>query len=98
LIVTAFQTVPVLAQDYGEASRGSALASQVCATCHGIRHGENSPNPLAPPFAVIAATRGMSETALNVALQSPHRVMPNIMLEPQERADIIAYILTLKPN
>jgi len=94
----AILSAPTWAQDYGEASRGSALALRVCIVCHGVRHGENSTNPLAPPFAVIAATRGMSAVALNVALLSPHRAMPNIMLDSQERADVIAYILTLKPN
>ena len=88
----------VSAQEYGDASRGSAVATGVCIACHGVRRGENSINPLAPPFSVIAATKGMSTMALNVALQTPHRAMPNIMLESQERADVVAYILTLKSN
>jgi mono/diheme cytochrome c family protein len=87
---------PAGAQEYGDASHGSALALRVCVACHGVRKGENSPNPLAPPFTVIAETRGMSAMALNVALLSPHRAMPNIMLDPQERADVVAYILGLK--
>jgi mono/diheme cytochrome c family protein len=89
---------PAWAQDHGDVRRGSVLALRVCIACHGVRPGENSNNPLAPPFAVIAETKGMSAIALNVALLSPHRAMPNIMLEPQERADVIAYILTLKSN
>jgi hypothetical protein len=48
------------------------------------------------PSGTIAETNGMSEMALNVALQTPHRAMPNIMLDPQERADVVAYILSLK--
>jgi mono/diheme cytochrome c family protein len=88
--------VPARAQDHGDAGRGAALALHVCVACHGVRKDELSNDPQAPPFSVIAATRGMSAMALNVALLSPHRAMPNIMLEPQERADIIAYILRLK--
>jgi hypothetical protein len=38
----------------------------------------------------------MSAMALNVALLTPHHAMPNIMLDPQERADVIAYVLSLK--
>jgi len=87
---------PAGAQEYGDASRGSALALRVCVACHGVRKGEASLNPLAPPFTVIADSRGMSAMALNVALLSPHRAMPNIMLDPQERADVVAYILSLK--
>ena len=36
--------------------------------------------------------------ALNVSLLSSHRSMPNIVLDPQERADVVAYILSLKSN
>ena len=89
---------PALAQEYGDASRGLTLALRVCAGCHGVRQGENSTHPLAPAFYFIAEIRGMSAMALNVALLSPHRDMPNIMLQPQDRADVIAYILTLKPK
>jgi mono/diheme cytochrome c family protein len=71
---------------------------RICVACHGVHKNELSNNPQAPPFSVIAATRGMSAMALNVALLSPHRSMPNIMLDAQERADIVAYILALKAD
>ena len=86
------------AQDHGDVKRGSVLALGVCIACHGVRHGEESNNLLAPPFAEIAESKGMSAIALNVALLSPHHAMPNIMLDPQERADVIAYILSLKSH
>ena len=89
---------PAHSQEYGDAGRGSTLAVRVCVACHGVRKGEDSTNPLAPSFTVIAETRGMSPMALNVALLSPHQAMPNIMLDAQERADIVAYILTQRPN
>jgi hypothetical protein len=38
----------------------------------------------------------MTSIALSAALNTSHRSMPNIMLSPDERADIIAYILSLK--
>jgi len=98
LTAAALLSGPVSAQEYGDASRGSAVATGTCIACHGVRRGENSINPLAPPFAIIAATKGISAMALNVALQTPHRAMPNIMLDSQERADVVAYILTLKSN
>jgi hypothetical protein len=53
-----------------------------------------SPNANAPP--AIASIPGMIATALSAALNTPHRVMPNIMLVADEQADIIAYILSLK--
>ena len=39
---------------------------------------------------------GMTAMALQVALQSPHKTMPNLMLEPDELRNLIAYFLTLK--
>jgi hypothetical protein len=45
---------------------------------------------------MIAATPGMTSIALTAALLTSHRLMPNIMLEPDERRDVIAYILSLK--
>ena len=51
---------------------------------------------MALAFTVIADVRGMSAMALHVALQTSHRSMPNIVLDPQERADVVAYILSLK--
>jgi mono/diheme cytochrome c family protein len=84
------------AQDDGDPSRGRDLAVRVCAACHGIRAGQDSPDLLAPPFAVIARVRGMSRLALTVALQTSHQAMPNLVLSPDERADVAAYILSLK--
>jgi len=95
-VAAVLASLPVAAQERGDADRGARLARQVCIACHGIRPGESSVNPSAPPFDAIAATRGMSEMALNVALLSPHREMPNIVLDARERADIAAYILGMK--
>jgi mono/diheme cytochrome c family protein len=98
LVVLAVGTAgtPLGAQERGDAERGAQLARSVCIACHGIRPGENSVNPEAPPFPAIAASRGMSAMALHVALLSPHRAMPNIVLDARERADIVAYILGMK--
>ena len=98
-LVAAFLLgTPALAQDHGDAKRGSVLALGICAVCHSVSKGGSSTNPSAPPFRAIAETKGMSEMALSVALQTPHHAMPNIMLDPQERGDVIAYILSLKDD
>ena len=55
-----------------------------------------APNSQAPPFPTIASTPGMTSIALSAALMTSHRLMPNIILEPDERRDVIAYILSLK--
>jgi len=89
---------PVFALEPGNAHRGLELAHSTCAVCHGTRKGEKSTNRRAPPFNAIAKVKGMSAMALNVALLSSHRSMPNIVLDAQERADVIAYILTLSAD
>ena len=85
------------AQDEGDARQGQAFAQRVCAKCHAVRRGQgDSPNPNAPTFPVIAEVPGMTAMALTVVLQSAHNAMPDLVLEPQERRDVIAYILSLR--
>jgi cytochrome c len=50
----------------------------------------------APRFQAIASIPGMTDIALSAALNTSHHSMPNIMLAPDEQADIIAYILSRK--
>jgi mono/diheme cytochrome c family protein len=77
--------------------RGLTLARRLCGDCHAIERGRTtSPNAEAPPFQAVADTRGMSVGALKVFFQTPHRMMPNLMLERADADDIIDYILSLK--
>ena len=94
--VGAFLDATVFAQEIGNATRGWKLAFRTCAGCHGVRNAGKSRSPQAPTFSAIANVKGMSAMALNVALLTSHRSMPNIVLDAQERADVIAFILTLK--
>src|SRR5215468_832694 len=74
-------------------------ASNVCAECHATRTGQaRSPNGKAPTFVELANTPGMTPLALTVALTTPHAGMPMFVLTPEQRQDIIAYILSLKTN
>jgi len=84
-----------IAQNFGDARHGATLARHLCAECHAVAPGENSQNPAAPTFEAIATTRGMVGLALEAALQTTHREMPNIMLSSADRADIIAYVESL---
>ena len=78
----------------GQPREGLALAQKICSECHAITRAQPvSPNGAAPRFQTIANVPGMTGTALSVALQSPHRAMPNVMLEADQLSDIVAYIL-----
>jgi hypothetical protein len=45
---------------------------------------------------MLATTSGMNTIALTAAVLTSYRQMPNIILQPDERRDVIAYILSLK--
>ena len=87
----------VFAQDADDIGHGREIARTICAECHVVGRGQLvSPNSEAPPFPVLAGTPGMTTVALTAALLTSHRQMPNIILQPDERRDVIAYILSLK--
>jgi mono/diheme cytochrome c family protein len=75
---------------------GLGLAQQVCAECHAVRRMETpSPRANAPTFQELASAPGMTRAALTVALTTPHAGMPMFRLSDEQRADVIAYILSL---
>jgi mono/diheme cytochrome c family protein len=97
MLLAAASLAPAAAQEIGDPRQGRALAREVCAVCHAVDAGaSNSPRPDAPTFETIARTPGMSEIALNAALHTSHRTMPNLILTAPEARNVIAYILSLK--
>src|SRR4051812_11313803 len=106
MIVAAVVVAPSIAlaqqaQPAGDPARGHTLASGVCATCHSIEAGAPvvgpSPNGQAPTFAAVARTPGMTQTALSAFIFTPHHLMPDLVIPPEDARDLIAYILSLKP-
>jgi hypothetical protein len=65
--------------------------------CHNVS-GSNAPSPSskAPSFKYVANLPGASLAALTVWSRTPHSSMPNLIVEPKDRDDVIAYILSLK--
>ena len=85
------------AQDDGDSKAGQILAQQLCSECHAVdRTQALSPNPAAPRFETIANVPGMTGAALSAALQTPHRTMPNVMLDADQLRKIVAYVLSLR--
>ena len=84
------------AQEPGDPRRGLEFAQRVCAACHAVLPSEKvSPRRELATFATIANTPGMTGTALAVWLQTPHKSMPNFVLELEDRNNLIAYIVSL---
>ena len=82
----------------GDPRRGFAVAQDICAACHAVRKGQHSSNPDAPSFETIAAVPGMTTIALQAALQTSHKSMPNLILPEDDRANVVTYIMSLRSN
>jgi cytochrome c2 len=88
---------PLHAQEQGDAKRGLSYAEKACTECHGVLADDDiSPLLDAPTFRSVANTPGMTYTALSVWFQSPHPSMPNLIIPPEDLANVIAYIMSLK--
>ena len=94
-IVSYLGTLPVAS---GDAVEGKRFAEMECAGCHGVDRDGRSRNRAAPSFADIAASAGLTATAIRVWLQSPHATMPNLQLKDEDKDNVIAYLLSLKPT
>ena len=77
---------------------GRAYAREVCSPCHAVSAEQASQRivAIAPDFQTIANTPGMTATALRAFLQTPHPKMPNLILAPEQSADVITFILSLR--
>ena len=78
---------------HGSASMSPGSRAHPVMPSSGWRIG---PRTRTPRPSHSANVPGMSAMALHVALQSPHKTMPNVMFEPDELRNLIAYMLTLK--
>lgn len=89
---------PAVAQDAGDAARGLTYTQAHCARCHTVDGRQKDQPPVLgiATFEEIANAPGMTARALAVWFQSPHPRMPNLVLEPRDRDDVIAYITSLK--
>jgi mono/diheme cytochrome c family protein len=87
------------AQD-GDISAGHAFAREACKVCHMVEAAEGSSRMIVigSAFREIANTPGMTATAIRVFLTSSHPRMPNLILTPEEIADVSAYILSLRDH
>lgn len=100
LAVTAVvAAVSAYAQD-GDPAAGHAFAREACNACHMVEAEQRAPRRIVigPAFRDIANTPGITATALRVFLTTAHPKMPNLILTPDETADVIAYILNLRSH
>ena len=85
------------AQEAGDPRGGLIFARDTCGVCHAVESGASpSPHRDAPTFTAIAAVPGMTGAALLSSLNTSHRMMPNLILPPDDVRNVVAYILSLK--
>jgi mono/diheme cytochrome c family protein len=83
------------AQDLSELeSRGFAIVSEKCASCHAIARSDISPYPKAPPFRILSRhypTESLAE-AFAEGIIVGHVDMPEFKFRPEEIDGVIAYL------
>jgi mono/diheme cytochrome c family protein len=94
-IVLVTATSAAAADGLSKSQAGHAYADTYCSKCHSLGAGP-SPLPQAPRFDDVAEQPGITAMSLQVVAQSSHPPMPNIIIEPQDMGNVIAYILSLK--
>ena len=92
-LVVASSVQTAAAQDIGA---GEKIAKTWCIGCHQVGPEPSRANDVVPPFAAIAASKGMTTTSLTVFLMTPHTKMPDYSLSRQQIRDVSAYIMSLK--
>ena len=78
----------------GSTARGAVLARTRCAGCHATGTSDSSPLSAAPPFRTLSQRYPVAnlQEALAEGVVTAHPAMPQITLEADDIADLIAYL------
>jgi cytochrome c len=88
---------PALAQQSPAAQRGLTFVRVHCAQCHAIDRASESPLAIAPPFRTLLLKHPIESLRRRLAegITASHPTMPQFRLEPDQLADVVAYLETL---
>lgn len=97
-IAVLAMTQGATAQVPPDPANGRKLATELCTNCHLVSREQTGPVlDGIPSFMAIAGWPGQDEAKIqNILLNPPHPVMPTPPLNERQRADVAAYILSLK--
>jgi cytochrome c len=81
------------------AQRGLTFVRVHCAQCHAIDRVSDSPLTIAPPFRTLHLKFPIESLRRRLAegLVADHPTMPQFRLDPDQIADVIAYLQTFEP-
>lgn len=84
--------------DAASVTQGRRLAQLYCARCHSIYKVGPSPLSIAPPFRTLQNRYPIEdlEEALGEGLVTGHPTMPEFRFDPDQVADFIAFLKSLK--
>ena len=87
-----------LAQSPAE-RRGLRFARLHCAQCHAIEAVGDSPLTIAPPFRTLHLKFPIESLRRRLAegIVADHPTMPQFRLDPDQLADVMAYLQTFEP-
>ena len=85
-------------QSEGDLSAGQAYAMGTCVQCHNVtaRTRRLLGTFGAPDFYAVANAKTTTGVGLTAFLTTPHPTMPNLIIAPEDRRNVIAYILSLR--
>ena len=89
---------PVVAQS-PPAQRGLTFVRTHCAQCHAIDKVSDSPLAIAPPFRTLHLKFPIESLRRRLAegIVADHPTMPQFRLDPDQLADVMAYLQTFEP-
>ena len=90
---------PALAQQAPAAQRGLIFVRIHCAQCHAIGQVSESALAIAPAFRTLHLKYPIEnlQRPLAEGIIAGHPTMPQFRLDPDQIADVIAYLKTLEP-
>lgn len=94
----SFASGPVFAQSPA-AQRGLTFVRVHCAQCHAIDKVSDSPLTIAPPFRTLRLKFPIESLRRRLAegIVADHPTMPQFRLDPDQLADVMAYLQTFEP-
>ncbi len=97
-IVLSWSADPASAQSPA-AQRGLTFVRVHCAQCHSIDRISESPLTIAPPFRSLHLRYPIESLRQPLAegIIASHPTMPQFRLDPDQIADVIAYLKTFEP-
>jgi cytochrome c len=89
---------PSFSQQAPAAQRGLTFVRVHCAQCHSIDQVSDSPLTIAPAFRTLHLKYPIESLRrpLSEGITAAHPTMPQFRLDPDQIADVIAYLKTLE--